>query len=78
MYTLDKEFLYDSLDELARRIEACPASPEQTHASSFACDLRRAVGNQFNPTDPYSLLRVIEESKHASRKGKPPTDNEQG
>lgn len=60
--------LFDGLLLLCRRIEACGASPELTHAVTLAGDLMRAVGNQYNPADPYATERVrnaVEEARVA-------------
>ena len=59
-HTVSQETLYNALTEIVDRIEACGASPELTHAVSFASDLRQAVGNQYNRADPYSLCRVVD------------------
>jgi len=59
-YTITQETLYKSLGEIVNRIESCGASPELTHAVSFASDLQRAIGNEYNSADPYSLCRVID------------------
>lgn len=60
MYELKQEFIYKVLGEIMGRIEACGASPELTHAVTLTSDLRSALGNQENPANPYSLLRVID------------------
>ena len=58
MYTIKQNFLHKALGEIVDRIEACGASVELTHAVSLTSDLQRAVGNEYNPSDPYSLIRV--------------------
>lgn len=63
MFTIDQDLLYKTLGEIVDRIETCGASPELTRAISLASDLQQAVGNQYNPADPYSLVRVVEETK---------------
>ncbi|MCK4870776.1 MAG: hypothetical protein KAS93_06675 [Gammaproteobacteria bacterium] len=57
---MEQELLYAALGEIVDRIEGCGASPELTHAVSFASDLRRSVGNRYNPKDEYALTRVTE------------------
>ena len=59
-HTINQETLYKAVGEIVDRIEACGASIEITHAVSFASDLRQAIGNQYNPADPYSLCRVVD------------------
>lgn len=54
----DPEFLFVALGEIVDRIERCGASTELTHAVSLISDLRQAVGNRWNPANPYSLRRV--------------------
>ena len=66
MFTINQDLLHEALSEIINRIEACGASVELTHAVSLASDLQRAVGNKFNPSDPYSLIRVVEEIKKSS------------
>jgi hypothetical protein len=63
MYAINQELLYKTLREIGRRIEACGASPELTHAVCLTSDLSSAVGNKENPADPYALLRVIKATK---------------
>jgi len=59
-YTINQETLYKVIGEIVDRIEACGASVELTNAVSLASVLRRAIGNEYNPADPYSLCRVID------------------
>lgn len=61
MYTINQDFLHKAIGEIIDRIEACGASPALTHAVTLAVDLRRAIGNQYNPADPYALVRVAAE-----------------
>ena len=62
-HTVNQETLYKAVGEIVDRIEACGASPALTHAVSLASDLRQAIGNQYNPADPYSLCRVVDTLK---------------
>ena len=55
---LTQKELYAALGELVSQIEACGASTELTNASSLACDIRRSVGNQWNPADEHAAKRV--------------------
>ncbi len=64
-YTIDKDLIYKAIGEIVDRIEDCGASPELTHAVTMAGDLRRAIGNEYNPADPYALCRVIESLNNA-------------
>ena len=59
-YTVDRDVLYKALGEIVDKIEACGASPELTDAVSLTSDLRSAVGNEYNPANVYSLIRVLE------------------
>ncbi|HEY9462835.1 MAG TPA: hypothetical protein VIR54_07080 [Vicinamibacterales bacterium] len=52
------DFLFAALRLVIQRIEECGASPELTRASSVACDLLYAVGNQFNPPRSDARERV--------------------
>ena len=61
MFTVDQELLYKTLGEIIDRIEACGASVELTRAVSLTSDLSQAIGNKYNPSDPYALIRVIKE-----------------
>lgn len=56
--------VHSALYLLCRRIEACGASPELTHAVTLASDLMRAVGNQYNPADPFAAERVRQAVKN--------------
>ena len=56
--SIDPEFLFLALREIANRIERCGASPELTHAVSMTSDLMQAVGNKSNPGNSYALERV--------------------
>ena len=59
--TADREFLFSVLGEIVSRIERCGASLELTSAVSLAFDLKQAIGNQWNPANPYALERVCAE-----------------
>lgn len=56
----EDELIYDALIELGRRIEACGASAELTHAMALCSDMAQAIGNDHNPADKYALARVME------------------
>lgn len=55
---MDQELCFAALIELGRRIEACGASVELTHAVTLCSDLRHAIGNKWNPADKYAEQRV--------------------
>jgi hypothetical protein len=55
---LDQELFYAAITELLRRIEACGASVELTHAVTLCADLLSAIGNQWNQPDEYAEQRV--------------------
>lgn len=55
---LGRDELFAALRELSYCIEACGASPELTHAVSLCGDISSAVGNQWNPSNPYAADRV--------------------
>lgn len=58
---MDQETIFAALGELTRRIEACGASVELTHAVTLCSDLRMAIGDQWNPADKYAEERVRKE-----------------
>lgn len=66
---LNQEELFAALMELTQRIEACGASVELTHAVTLCSDIRGAVGNKWNPADPYAADRVRTAIAAAERSG---------
>jgi hypothetical protein len=55
---LNQEELHEGLFKLVQLIEECGGSPALTNAVVLASDLRQAVGNQYNPPNPYAGDRV--------------------
>ena len=55
---MESETLYAAIREIGRRIEACGASVELTHAVTMASDTASAVGNIWNKPDKYAVDRV--------------------
>lgn len=58
---LEQNEIYSALSEIGARIEACGCSEYLTHAVSLVSDLRRAIGNDWNPADAYSAEIVRRE-----------------
>ncbi len=55
---LPRPAIFAALRELSYRIERCGASPELTFAITLCSDLSGAIGNKWNPPDPYAAARV--------------------
>lgn len=50
--------IYRAVCEITRRIEACGASPELTHASSLACDLALALNPNGGQSVAYAQQHI--------------------
>lgn len=57
---LNQEEIYAALGLAMQKIEAAGASVELTNAVIVVGDIRRAIGNRWNPADEYAAQRVRE------------------
>lgn len=55
---LTRDELFDALGIAMERIEKTPPCIASTDAVTLVGDVRRTVGNQWNPRDPYAAQRV--------------------
>lgn len=67
MNPLSQQELYDAIQELTDRIEACGASTALTHAVILSSDIARATGDVRNPHDPCAADRVRAALRAAGR-----------
>lgn len=59
LFIVERELIYKALGEIVNRIEVCGSSTKLTQAVILAGDLRRAIGNKHNASDPYAFLQVV-------------------
>lgn len=55
---VSQELLFDAMGLAVETIEAAGASTELTDAGIIVADIRRIIGNRWNPSDPYAVERV--------------------